>query len=491
MRINKPNPSAQITNKRTVNHEGGDAYTMSLKERLVSGVTTSFYNESKFYGDNSSQIIADIREMLDHDAYFVAQLAVYARTSMNLRTIPTAIVGELALHPLGRSYLRAAMYKVILRPDQMKELVAYVNNAVVQNGSPLNLASSIRQLKLGLSDAMNRFDEYQIAKYNGGDGIKLKDIVMLAHPKPEDALHGKIFKKLIEDKLDIPMTWETEISAKGNKAAVWDNLIDSRKLPYMAALRNLRNLSESGAKKLDIVLKMIVDDVEKSKQLPFRFYSAYKETAGNIKISAALEAALEKSVANVPEFKGTTFISSDNSMSMDAPLSAKSKVTYKDVANLFQAMLGTKGAITSVFGDTFALVPQRGNSILTTANKFRSTNVGCSTNGYLAVRHLNDTKKFVDRIIIFSDCQLYDSNAAYNFGYAPQATIQQEVEKYRKNVNPNVWVYVFDLAGYGTKPTIGKRVVQISGWNDNILHYIKMIEEGTGNQITEIESISI
>lgn len=39
-----------------------------------------------------------------------------------------------------------------------------------------------------------------------------------------------------------PETWETEISLKGNKAAVWESLLDHKKLPFMAMLRNLRNL---------------------------------------------------------------------------------------------------------------------------------------------------------------------------------------------------------------------------------------------------------
>lgn len=43
-------------------------------------------------------------------------------------------------------------------------------------------------------------------------------------------------------KLATPSTWETQISGRGNKAAVWEDLIDTNSLPFMAMLRNLRNL---------------------------------------------------------------------------------------------------------------------------------------------------------------------------------------------------------------------------------------------------------
>ena len=43
-------------------------------------------------------------------------------------------------------------------------------------------------------------------------------------------------------KLPVPETWETQVSLKGNKAETWQALLDHNKLPFMAMLRNLRNL---------------------------------------------------------------------------------------------------------------------------------------------------------------------------------------------------------------------------------------------------------
>ncbi|XP_060546985.1 telomerase protein component 1 isoform X2 [Pantherophis guttatus] len=81
-------------------------------------------------------------------------------------------------------------------------------------------------------------------------------------------------------RLPVPQTWDRELSNRGNKAAVWEELIDSKKLPFMAMLRNLRNILRSGVSERhhQFLLKRLEDKdtVIHSRQLPFRFLSAYK-----------------------------------------------------------------------------------------------------------------------------------------------------------------------------------------------------------------------
>jgi telomerase protein component 1 len=81
-------------------------------------------------------------------------------------------------------------------------------------------------------------------------------------------------------KLATPETWETQISLRGNKAHVWEELIDHKKLPFMAMLRNLRNLLIAGISKRhhQWVINKLTDEraVINSRQFPFRFFSAYE-----------------------------------------------------------------------------------------------------------------------------------------------------------------------------------------------------------------------
>jgi hypothetical protein len=81
-------------------------------------------------------------------------------------------------------------------------------------------------------------------------------------------------------KLPVPETWETQLSLKGNKASVWEQLIDNKKLPYMAMLRNLRNMIVAGIsdKHHQWVIKKLQDEgaVVNSKLFPFRYFTAYE-----------------------------------------------------------------------------------------------------------------------------------------------------------------------------------------------------------------------
>ncbi|XP_060002650.1 telomerase protein component 1 isoform X3 [Lagenorhynchus albirostris] len=80
-------------------------------------------------------------------------------------------------------------------------------------------------------------------------------------------------------KLAKPETWERELSLWGNKASVWEELIDSGKLPFMAMLRNLRNLLRVGisTRHHNLVLQRLqhAKSVINSRQFPFRFLNAH------------------------------------------------------------------------------------------------------------------------------------------------------------------------------------------------------------------------
>uniref|UniRef100_A0A8C5JWG6 Telomerase associated protein 1 n=1 Tax=Jaculus jaculus TaxID=51337 RepID=A0A8C5JWG6_JACJA len=80
-------------------------------------------------------------------------------------------------------------------------------------------------------------------------------------------------------KLRRPETWERELSLRGNKASVWEELIDNGKLPFMAMLRNLRSLLCVGisAHHHEVILQRLqhAKSVIHSRQFPFRFLNAH------------------------------------------------------------------------------------------------------------------------------------------------------------------------------------------------------------------------
>nr|DBA22762.1 TPA: hypothetical protein GDO54_013771 [Pyxicephalus adspersus] len=81
-------------------------------------------------------------------------------------------------------------------------------------------------------------------------------------------------------KLKQPETWERELSQKGNTGSVWESLLDNHKVPFMALLRNLRNMIRAGiSKKHHMLVNARLTNqhtVIQSRLFPFRFLSAYK-----------------------------------------------------------------------------------------------------------------------------------------------------------------------------------------------------------------------
>ncbi len=496
------------TATETTNYEGAKAFVLTPQLELYTAVATAALTDN-FYekaNDNLQRIIGLIRK---NDAVFVAKLAVYAREQMHLRSVPLVLVTELAKQHNGDALISTLTARVIQRADEIMELLAYYTQS---NGrkdvKQLNKLS--KQLQKGLSLALNKFDEYQFAKYNRDAQVKLKDALFLVHPKAKDEAQQALFDKIVNDALQTPYTWETELSALGQQkfetaeaeaAAVkakWEELIFSNKLGYMALLRNLRNILEAevSAEALNrvCVYTSNANAVAKSKQLPFRFLSAYRELKalhnGRVsKVLNALEEAVQHSAANIAGFDDNTkvVIAADVSGSMQTPVSAKSKVQRFDIGLMLAMLLQnrSKNVITGMFGDRWKVINMPTKNILANADEFhrREGEVGYATNGYLVIEDLLNRKKMVDKIIFFTDCQLWNSNGSASMS---------DVWKRYKQIAPNAKLYLFDLAGYGTTPlnVVRDDVFLIAGWSDKVFDVLQAIENG-GNAVQTIDAIAL
>jgi 60 kDa SS-A/Ro ribonucleoprotein len=461
----------------TVNSDGAVAYKMGDKEKLITQVLTSLFNETKFYGDNSEDILQTVKSVIGHDAKFVANLCIYARNEMHLRTISHVLVRELARHEKGKQYVRKVLNKIVERADDMTEILAYYLKT--NEGKPLS-----NPIKKGLSDTFKRFDEYQLAKYNRDNAVKLKDILCLARPRPENKEQEELWKRVLEGRLTVPVTWETELSTKGNSKEVWETLIAENKLGYMAMMRNLRNIINSKANNIDKVYDFLTNEerVLKNKQLPFRYYAAYRilkdENIGTSKVYDALEKAIKISTNNVNRLGGKTFISADVSGSMTSnKISAKSDTTCGEIAALMMAIANyiCEETITTTFDSRlYSCNLPTTNGIISNANSVKMN--GGSTDITLPLVYLLQKEIFVDRIIILSD-NVINSDFSRR-GYRGNTCCQDLVEKYRQFVNPNVWVHAIDIMGYGTQQFMGKNVNVIAGWSEKILDFIHTTEQG-------------
>lgn len=446
------------TTTKTKNFEGGDAYSVSHEEELYLLACSSFL-EDKFYEKASTQL-QRIKDLVPKcNPQFVANLTIYVREKMNLRSITHVLAVELARSHKGLA--KRVIERICVRADDMTEILAYQIN---QYGKPIPA-----QIKKGLAAAFGKFNEYKLAKYNRDGAVKLKDVLFLSH-----APRTELTDKVVNDTLAVPNTWEVRLSgSKGeNKAAIWKELVLSGEIGYMALIRNLRNiLAECDGETIEIICNRIQDkdQVANSRQLPFRFYSAYRELKGVTspytgRVMEALEKACELSATNLP-ITGTSLITSDVSGSMETSLSSKSKVRLIDIGLVMSGVLKgiAPNSITSIFGDEFKIKNFTGCFGL--ANSYREGEVGYSTHGYLAVDYLNKKKIKVDNIFFFTDTQMYGGS------------LQAEIDKYKKNINHNVRVYIFTLGGYPEVAARGGNIYSISGWSEGVFAYIDAISQ--------------
>lgn len=501
------------TNK-TENRSGYAAYRMDPREELVSAVLTTMFGEEKFYGLTDEAIIDLATECAETNPEFLCKLACYARNVYNMRSISHVLVSVIARY--ASQYTRLAIRNVVIRPDDITEIMACYEGMY---GKPFPNA-----MKREIAEVIQKFGEFQLAKYNGGSkSIKFRDVLRIVHPVPKDKEVEAIFKKVIDDTLKTPYTWETELSTRGNNKEVWDELITSGKLGYMAMLRNLRNMVKVGAD-VTPVLKKIADpdQVRKSRQLPFRFFSAYrtleKEGLMTPEIHRALEDAVTASVDNMETIKGRTLIAVDISGSMGTCISSRSDIRCSDIASLFGAMASklcedatvcyfeaAKEYYRSIYRRNGWLFSEeqfsdnrecgyriahygKYDSILDIAlnNSFAGGGTDLSLPMEFALEKdaARNLRPF-DRVIYFSDNECNRSFLGVN------RTVQGMADRYRSLYNKDFWVHGVDLQGYGTQQFCGEKFNLIAGWSEKVLSFINMAEDGMCNMIKEIEDYEV
>lgn len=463
--MGKLNEKATI---RTTNKCGKPAYSMADKTKLVTQVLTSFFNEKKFYGDNTKDMLATANRVIQADPQFVARLAVFARREFNMRTVAHVLTAMLAKAPEGKPFTRATVRGVCVRGDDATEIMAYY---LSKFGKPVPNA-----LKRGIADVIKGFDAYTLSKYKGtGNAVKMRDLLCLAHPKPANSEQAAIWKACLEGTLETPVTWESELSANGNTRDSWERLIDSGKVGYMALLRNLRNIIQANPGNIEKVWAKIENPeaVRKSRQLPFRFLSAYKELPPHAGSRAfdALENAVDAAVENIQKIPGTTVIAVDISGSMCDRVSTKSDVRCAEIGMML-GLLANRICENSIFmtfntGLYQVRVSDRSGILYACTHEAKAAG---GTNMALPLVYMTNNNIEADRVVIISD-----NECNGRWGTAP---VQRYADEYRRKTGRNIWVHALDLQGYGTQQFHGPRTNIICGWSEKALDFIALAEQG-------------
>ena len=494
MEFNKPQQTVAAAT-RTTNYEGGEAFDPADPRLALYKRTINQLLEGSFYESDDEQLAAVVQRFdasADEDPEFVLKLAAYARQELYLRDIPQVLLvlaanDERFKDDSPESLIREWAPAIIQRMDETATALA-VHDQLVGGTAPWPLRRGIEDALVAMADV------YTLGKYGlSRREVTLHDVFNRVHPEPVDDEQEALFERFMRGDLDdypdvdpvpSPNTWETVISERGNTRDAWEMLIkdDAYMLPIFASIRNLRNMLEAGVDEDTIVAHLDLEAVRHAPLYPFRYYQAYTALQdANVQaptVEQWLEDAIDVAVETVPGGFGDTFVAVDLSGSMDHPLSANSTLRLKEIGALFGAILADQGAQVGGFGDDFQTVPmhvdtpilQRQDAMLAI-----DEDVGNSTNGWKAIDYLRERGERVERIVVFTDMQIWDNTP---FTARDSQTVKDTFDTYRDEVSADTALYLVDLAAYGdlVTPEGYENVYNISGWSEDVLSFIDHAE---------------
>jgi hypothetical protein len=302
----------------------------------------------------------------------------------------------------------------------------------------------------GLARAFTKFDAYQLAKYNRDGAVKLRDVLLLCHAKPQDAEQAALWKKLVENTLEPPDTWEVALSAGKDKRETWERLLREGKLGGMAVLRNLRLMLASGVEP-----KRVRERLEKgvARALPFRFVTAARYAP---KLEDAIEKAMLKGIAGFEPLVGSTGLVVDVSGSMNYKLSCNGETTRMDAAAGLAILLREKADDFAIatFSDACVELPARRGFALRDAIVKSQAHSGTYLKRALSELEGKPDWRKLERLIVITDEQSHDGIL---LAWTPKA-------------------YVVNIAPYKNGVSYGNGWTHIDGWSERIVDYIGAAE---------------
>ena len=407
--MSKINPSLKKTSKFEEERLAGGSGALAAKQSntalLRRAVLANLLWEDVAYMDGV-KVAEEIQRLIPLcPAIDVYNIALEARTMQKLRHTPLFLAVEMCKYPEHKMFVQDLLPQIITRADMLTDFLA-----IYWKDGKKPIAN---QAKKGLAKAFHNFNEYKFAKYDRDAAIKLRDVMFLCRPKPENQYEQDLFKKVADRTLATPETWEVLLSTGKDKKESWTKLITEGKIGGLAMLRNIANMRRANVDK-----KVINEGLEKlrsSMLMPLDFLKAFRM---NPEFGRQIEDAMINSYANLPKLKGKTLFIVDVSGSMGARMSEKSDFSRYDAA-CAMAMLAANQCedyeIVCTAGNDYTHTgahehipyPQKGFGIFEQIRK-TNRNIGC---GGIFTRQCLEwcsdkfkSQKF-DRIIVFSDSQ--------------------------------------------------------------------------------------
>ena len=456
-----PKPVSVVYSEETL-PGGARAAKISPIQQLKRTVSAFLLWENLAYidGESAANQIAEL--IKECPAAEVASLAIECRTKHKLRHTPLFMIVEMCKDPRFNPYLSATVEAVCTRPDMMTDLLALYWK---DGKKPLR-----NKLKEGLARAFTNFSEYQLAKYDRDNAVKLRDVMFMCHPKPKTPEQEELFTKVASRTLTTPDTWEVALSSGGDKKETWTRLLSEGKLGATALLRNIRNIQQAEVDR-NIIEKALLS-MNTDMLVPLDFFKA-----GNysIEFSKIIESKMLENFSNKEKLKGKTLLILDLSGSMQQRLSSKSEFSRLDAGiamtilamnqcEEFEVVL-TAGNDSSYQGAHYHLkYPIKGFDFQKQVISEMKQLGGGGIFTRQCLEWCQEQKLQADRILVFSD--------------------SQDCDRYNKTPKPyGKYNYIIDVSAH--KNGVNYKNVwtsEISGFSDHFLTYILELENESRNE---------
>lgn len=463
----KCKPASKFDTERLAGGSGALAAKQSNVALLRRAVLANLLWEDVAYMDGE-KVANEIKRLIPLcPAVDVYNIAVEARTMQKLRHTPLFIAVEMCKYPEHKMFVQDLLPQTITRADMLTDFLA-----IYWKDGKKPIAN---QAKKGLAKAFHNFNEYKFAKYDRDAAIKLRDVMFLCRPKPNNQYETELFNKIANRTLTPPETWEVMLSRGEDKRETWTKLITEKKIGGLAMLRNIANMQKSSVDKK--VIKEGLKNLKSSMLLPLDFWKAARM---NPAFDRDIEDSMIEAYKNLPKLPGKTLFIVDVSGSMGSLTSGNSVFNRMDQACAmailaanqcedFELVATAGNAYSRVQASEWIQYPKKGFDLATQIMNTRSHigGGGIFTRQCLEwCREKFKDQKF-DRIIIFSDsqdCDYADKRIPKPFG---KHNYIVDVSAHTKGVNyKGVWT------------------AEISGWSESFITFIAALE-GLENKFEE------
>jgi len=541
-RFNTAGTSSQpvTRGKRSHNMEGGASFERGVRQEIATIVLNGMLSGRDSFYESEAGLKDRIEVLFNHafsdpkHAEFAAKSIVYSRKMGNMRSLPVFLSAIMAETPLAQKGLvRPTIRAMVSRPDDMIELVALWDsrNPNGKHGQSSNVPNAVRRAIRDILES-NRFERFQFKRYFGAGKVKMPDLVKISHPRAKVRGDETLFKQILDNDLPAIQTMET-LRASGGKDTLtaMNDLLREKKLGYMAAVKNIKKFLTDGATEVDVSrwCDLITNEkaIRKSRMFPFRFVQAWNEISPlrvnywnsawsdtpydsrdeSLKIDSfllrrvrtAIDTAFKISSEGMsiagPGERVAVIVDSSGSMG-----NGSMNISPFHIATSMAAALFTKLDQDNVVYYTFdSECEDRTHTLSDSPINFISSQEfsGGATHFGAPLRKLIETNTKVDKIIMFTDMQLYQSGLGrgegrYGYTHRPTCGFDRFMDEYQA-INPDVKLMFWNLGAYagGTPLSIDGNIMEVSGFSDNMLRVMGNLWEDPDYLVKEIEAVKL